>query len=115
MNIPVVGTREVANAARRTSAHIAEYNEPETRMIAAVFNMFAEHLDEGATHVAPVAVDTYAGDRIATSVLLDKAAHTIAELLSGRGVDRRNGYSWDNLVRDLYDRAAAFKNIEDTP
>lgn len=48
-----------------------------------------------------------------TSELLEKAARTIHDLLSGRGVDRRN-HDWEGFVRELHDRAAAFKYAEES-
>lgn len=48
-----------------------------------------------------------------TSALLSDAAKLINDLMIGRGVDRKNGWRWDEFVSDLYDRAAAFKACEE--
>lgn len=50
---------------------------------------------------------------VKTSVLLTDAAQLIHDLMIGQGVDRLNGWRWQDFVADLRKRAAAFKACED--
>jgi hypothetical protein len=136
MTMSIASNESVAAAAHSVAKQLTAHPNDigETRMIADAFELFAEALGApqlGAPNVAPTfnysepaaiyfpaasnVAPTFNGSRKPTSELLTKAANTLQALMSGRGIDRRNGHDWDGFIRDLYDRAAAFKTIEDMP
>src|SRR5258708_2861368 len=95
---------QIAAAARGVALDLACAGTSEQDRIANAFEKFADLIDPQGTHTE---------SPTPTSELLTEAADAIHDLGITREVSRPNGWRYAPLVRELQDRAAAFKACED--
>jgi hypothetical protein len=118
--IPILTANEAAQAARNVARSAREAEQLITEdpgflgLVSSAFETFANEIENATPQFNESSLHTVAG-RPRTSELLGKAAQLINDLMTGRGVDRMNGFNWWEFVSNLRERAAAFKAIEDTP